>query len=355
MSSIISEGLRPAASEDSINLMEVCGTHTMSIAKAGIKQLLPSNVRLISGPGCPVCVTDQAELDAVLELSERPDVIIAGYGDMIRVPGSRRGDSLAYRMSKGARVEIVFSPVDAIEIAKNNPDKEVVFLGIGFETTAPGTAMAIRLAKEQNVRNFSVLCMLKRVEPVLRTLAADPEFNVQGLLCPGHVASIIGAEGFRFLSDELHIPAVISGFEPEDIIKSCAMLLLQIREGRSELENQYRRAVTDEGNTLALDIMNGILVPSDASFRGMGSIALGGFAIRDEYSSFDAKKKFSLVYEDVPAPAGCICGRVIQGKADPQDCPLFGKVCTPSDPVGPCMVSSEGSCAAMYKYGGDIK
>ncbi len=331
-------------------LMEVCGTHTMAIAKAGIKQLLPENVKLISGPGCPVCVTDQSELDAVLRLSERPDVIIAGYGDMLRVPGSARGDSLAKRKSLGASVEIVFSPVDAIEIAESEPDKQVVFLGIGFETTAPGTAMAVKLAKEKGVKNFSVLCMLKRVEPVLRKLADDPEFAVDAFLCPGHVAVITGSEAFGFIPKELGLPAAVSGFEPEDIIRSCSMLLSQIREGRAELENQYERAVKPEGNPLALAVIDEVLEVSDCRFRGMGLIEKGGYSLRKEYGEFDAKKRFGLEFSEVPEPAGCICGRVIQGKAEPYDCPLFEKACTPEDPVGPCMVSSEGSCAAAYRY-----
>ena len=338
-------------SESSVyKLMEVCGTHTMAIARAGIRQLLPQNVRLISGPGCPVCVTDQSELDAVLDLSMEKDVIIAGYGDMLRVPGSTRGDSLARRKSLGARVEIVFSPVDAIGIAQREPDKQVVFLGIGFETTAPGTAMAIKLAKERGVENFSVLCLLKRVEPVLRVLAKDPDFDIDGFLCPGHVAVITGADSFGFIPKELGLPAVVSGFEPEDIIRSCSMLLSQIREGRAELENQYKRAVTGEGNLLAVKTMEEVLEPSDCRFRGMGTVPLGGFSIKPEYRKFDAKARFGLEYKDVPEPAGCRCGLVIQGKIEPAGCPLFGRVCTPADPVGPCMVSSEGSCAAAYKY-----
>ncbi len=332
-------------------LMEVCGTHTMAIARAGIRQLLPDNVKLISGPGCPVCVTDQSEIDAVLSLSERKDVIVCCYGDMLRIPGSERGDSLAKRISRGARAEIVFSPADALDIARAEPDKQVVFLGIGFETTAPGTAMAVKLAKERGIENFSLLCLLKRVEPALRALAAGPDFDIDGFLCPGHVAVITGAEAFRFIAEDLRLPAVVSGFEPEDIIRSCSMLLAQIREGRAELENQYTRAVRPFGNPLALAVMDEVLEPSDCLMRGMGIIPGGGFSLRKGYAAFDAKERFGLELKDVPEPAGCLCGQVIQGKAEPSSCPLFGRTCVPEDPVGPCMVSSEGSCAAAYKYG----
>jgi len=333
-----------------VNLMEVCGTHTMSIAKAGIKRMLPSNVKLLSGPGCPVCVTPAAVMDEILRLSQDPSNIITSYGDMLRVPGSTRGDNLAGRKAEGAHVEIVFSPVDAVEIAVRNPDKQVIFLGAGFETTAPGTAATIALAAARNVTNFSVLSMLKTVEPALRALIAEEGFNVHGFLCPGHVGTIIGSEGFRFLADEYHIPGVVAGFEPEDILLSIYMLLKQIAEGRAEIENEYRRAVAPDGNPAALELMSKYLVPVDDLWRGLGSIPASGLGISPAYSQFDAAKRFGLQYVEGKELPGCRCGDVICGRISPEACPLFGKVCLPETPVGPCMVSSEGACAAAYKY-----
>ena len=334
-----------------VNLMEVCGTHTMAIAKAGIKKLLPEKIRLLSGPGCPVCVTPADVIDRVLDLASRDEVIIATYGDMLRVPGSARGDSLARRKALGARVEVVYSPMDAIGIAKNEPAREVVFLGIGFETTAPGTAAAILAAKEEKTANFTVLSLLKRVEPALRALMADPAFNVQGFLCPGHVASVIGEEGFRYLPEEYRMPAVISGFEPEDILISIRDLMRQIRSGEPCLQNEYRRAVAPEGNRKALEILEKCFEPCDALWRGLGLIKESGLAIRSEYGDYDAAKRFGIVFPEKETETACRCGEVIQGKLAPCACPFFGTVCTPDDPVGPCMVSGEGACAAAYKYG----
>ena len=309
-----------------VNLMEVCGTHTMAIARAGIKSVLPENVKLLSGPGYPVCVTPAEVIDQILTLAMEPGVIITSYGDMLRVPGSTPGDSLLRRRALGARVEIVYSPMDAIEIAKANPAKEVVFLGVGFETTAPGTAAAALAAREQGVRNFTVWSMLKLVEPALRALMGLKGFDVQGFLCPGHVGTIIGERGFRFLPEEYGMPAVISGFEPEDILLSVYWLLKQIAEGKPRVQNEYTRAVSPEGNLLAQKIL------------------------REELREHDAQARFSLELLPDPKPTACRCGQVITGRMGPQGCPLFGSRCTPEDPVGPCMVSSEGACAAAYKY-----
>ena len=333
-----------------VNLMEVCGTHTMAIAKAGIRQMLPANIRLLSGPGCPVCVTPAELIDEVLKLAARPDVIIATYGDMIRVPGSVRGRSLAAMRAKGSRVKVVYSPIDAVELAKNNPDSEVVFLGVGFETTAPGTAACVQAAAAEGLTNFTVFPMLKTVEPALRALIADPGFNVQGFLCPGHVAVIIGEAGFRFLPEEFRIPAVIAGFEPEDILLSVYMLCRQIKEGCPRMENEYTRAVSPEGNPLALAVMDRFLKAESDLWRGLGEILGGALMLRDEYAAFDARKRFHIQYEAHEDKSGCRCGDVIQGKLAPAACPLFGKACTPADPFGPCMVSSEGTCAAAFKY-----
>lgn len=333
-----------------VNIMEVCGTHTMAIAKSGIRRMLPENIRLLSGPGCPVCVTPAEMIDAVLLLSERENVIIATYGDMLKVPGSRPGDNLSRRRALGARVEIVYSPMDALEIAERERGSEVVFLGVGFETTTPGTAAAVQEAAERGIGNFSVLPMLKTVEPALRALIADPDFNVDAFLCPGHVATIIGEEGFRFLAEEFGIPAVISGFEPEDILLSVYMLLRQLKEGRAEVENSYKRAVKPEGNPLARAMTEAVFEPSAESWRGLGTIADSGLKLRERFKGYDAAAKFAVEYKQAEKKTACRCGDVIRGKLEPAECPLFGTACVPEEPVGPCMVSSEGACAAAYKY-----
>ena len=333
-----------------VKLMEVCGTHTMAIAKAGIKSLLPEQVKLLSGPGCPVCVTPAEVIDQILELSMGPGLILASYGDMLRVPGSKPGDSLLRRRALGARVEIVYSPMDAVEIAKENPDRQVVFLGVGFETTAPGTAAAILSAREQGVKNFSVWSMLKLVEPALRALMAMEGFDVQGFLCPGHVGTIIGERGFAFLPEEYGMPAVISGFEPEDILLSVYRLLRQIGEKKPRVENEYTRAVSKNGNELARRILREAFEPRADLWRGLGRIEESGLGLREQLRDFDAQRRFGLTELPAPKPTACRCGQVITGRLSPGGCPLFGKACTPEDPVGPCMVSSEGACAAAYKY-----
>ena len=333
-----------------VALMEVCGTHTMSIAKAGIKSVLPAGVELLSGPGCPVCVTPAEVIDEILDLAMEPGIVIASYGDMLRVPGSVPGDSLLRRRALGARVEIVYSPVDAIEIAKREPTKEVVFLGVGFETTAPGTAAALLTARDQGVRNFTVFSLLKRVEPALRALMGLEGFRVGGFLCPGHVATILGEKGFRFLPEEYAMPAVIAGFEPEDILLALYLLLRQIREGAPRLENAYRRAVAPEGNVLAQRMLERAFVYRKDLWRGLGAIEDSGLGLREELRGHDAQVRFGLETLPAPKPTACRCGDVICGRIGPQGCPLFGKRCTPEDPVGPCMVSSEGACAAAYKY-----
>ena len=331
-------------------LMEVCGTHTMAIAKSGIRSMLPEKVKLLSGPGCPVCVTPPQVIDAVLELAMGPEITIATYGDMVRVPGSRPGDSLQRRRALGAKLLVVYSPVDAVEYAKENPDREVVFLGVGFETTAPGTDAAVLTAKEEKVKNFSVLSMLKTVEPALRALMKTEDFKVQGFLCPGHVGTVIGEKGFAFLPEEYQMPAVIAGFEPEDILLSVYLLLRQIAEGRPRVENQYKRAVSPKGNVLAQNMIGRCLEPRADLWRGLGRIENSGLGFRAEFSDFDAEKKFSIRYGEETGPSACRCGDVICGRISPSRCPMFGKRCTPEDPVGPCMVSSEGACAAAYKY-----
>ena len=333
-----------------VRLMEVCGTHTMAIAKSGIRSMLPENIKLLSGPGCPVCVTPGAVIDAALELAMRPGITIATYGDMVRVPGSTPGDNLARRRALGAKVEVVYSPVDAVKMAAERPGEEIVFLGVGFETTAPGTAAAVLTAREQGLKNFSLFSMLKTVEPALRALIAAEGFNVQGFLCPGHVATLIGEEGFAFLPRDYALPAVISGFEPEDILLSVWALCRQLAEGKPRVQNEYRRAVAPQGNPLARAMMEKCFQPRRDLWRGLGSIEASGLGLREELADYDAEKKFGVQYGAEEKPTACRCGEVITGRLSPGECPLFGRRCTPEDPVGPCMVSSEGACAAAYKY-----
>ena len=339
--------------EKVIRLMEVCGSHTMAIAKAGIKGMLPDNVKLLSGPGCPVCVTAQETIDKALALTEIPGVILTTYGDMIRVPGSRRGDNLAVRKAAGADVRIVYSPMDAVKIAEENPERQVVFLGVGFETSAPGTASAIAAACAAGLENFSVLSMLKLLEPSVRALAADPEFNIDGFICPGHVAVIIGEEGMQFFS-ELGFPGVITGFETADILKGIAMLIRQIKAGTAVLQNEYTSVVRPEGNPVAREEINRIFEKRTDIWRGLGEIPESGLGIRGAYAKYDAERRFHIDCGPSRERPGCRCGDVIRGKLDPKECPLFGKVCVPEEPEGPCMVSSEGACAAAYKYRGMI-
>lgn len=333
-----------------LRLMEICGTHTMAIAKTGLKSLLPEPVKLISGPGCPVCVTPAGEMDAVLALSGRPEVIIATYGDLLRVPGSRRGESLLRKKAMGASVEPVYSPMDALELAGRHPDREVVFVGVGFETTAPGTAACILEAARKEVKNFSVFCLLKRTEPALRALIEAPDFAVDGFLCPGHVAAVTGAESFAFLPEEYGLPAVVSGFEAADLLYSVLELVRMAAEGERKLKNEYIRLVKPEGNPAALAMMNQVFEPCTCRWRGLGEVTGGGMAIRKEYEFWDAGKRFGICPEETGEIPGCSCAGIIRGVKGPQECPLFGTVCTPADPVGPCMVSGEGACAAAWKY-----
>lgn len=333
-----------------LRLMEICGTHTMAIAKTGLRSLLPENITLISGPGCPVCVTPAGEMDEVLSLSERPEILLTTYGDLLRVPGSVRGDSLLRRKALGASVEAVYSPVDALELAKACPEQQVVFVGVGFETTAPGTAACILEAARENVENFSVLCLLKRTEPALRALTEAPDVAVDGFLCPGHVAAITGAKSFAFLAEEYGLPAVVSGFEAADLLYSVLELIRMAADGEKALKNEYIRLVKPEGNPAALAMMEQVFEPCTCRWRGLGEVADGGMAIRPEYEAFDAGKRFGIAAKETEDIPGCSCAQIIRGVKRPQECPLFGSVCTPADPVGPCMVSGEGACAAAWKY-----
>ena len=345
----ILNAIRALPTDREIRLMEVCGTHTMAIAKAGIKSMLPENVKLLSGPGCPVCVTPTQVIDAILELSMESSVTICSYGDLLRVPGSRPGDNLNRRKALGADVRVVYSPVDAVDYAAENPDRQVVFLGAGFETTAPGTAAAVLTAKERGAGNFTVWSMLKTVEPALRRLMELEGFNIQGFICPGHVGTIIGERGFEFLPRDFGMPAAIAGFEPDEILLAIYSLLNQIEKAEPCVDNCYKRAVSREGNNLAMSCLMSCFELREDMWRGLGTIPASGLGFKDEYSEFDAERRFKITYGGEKTSA-CRCGQVITGMIAPTDCPMFGGRCTPEDPVGPCMVSSEGACAAAYKY-----
>lgn len=333
-----------------VNIMEVCGTHTMAIASAGIKQLLPPGIKLISGPGCPVCVTPAERIDDIYRLSKIKNTIIATYGDMIKVPGTKKNISLERSRMEGGDVRIVYSSMDALQIAAENPQKEVVFLGIGFETTAPASAAAVKEASRRGIGNFSVFTLHKTVEPVIRSLLDSREVEIHGFLLPGHVAAIIGINGFKFIEDDYGVPGVISGFEPSDILKAIYMILRQIEQGCGKVENEYIRMVNTNGNEAALNIIREVFEPCDDIWRGLGIVKSSGLKIVDKYEQYDAVKKMGIRYTDYVKDNGCMCGEILMGKNEPMDCPLFGTSCTPDSPVGPCMVSSEGSCAAAYKY-----
>lgn len=334
----------------SVRLMEICGTHTMAIARSGLKSILPENVQLLSGPGCPVCVTPSNMIDLALDLSQKPGVLIASYGDLLRVPGSLRGDSLMKRRASGGNVQSVYSPADAVQIAREHPEMEIIFLGVGFETTAPGTAACILEAASEGLKNFSVLSLLKRTEPAIRALIEADDFSVSGFLCPGHVAAVIGADAFSFLPEEYGLPGVVSGFEPADLLCSVLELTKMIAENRPALKNEYTRLVRQKGNPAALALTEKIFSSSPSDWRGLGHIEDSGYAIRPEYAQWDAAVKFSLNAGPEKEPPGCRCAQVIRGVLRPADCSLFRTVCTPENPAGPCMVSGEGACAAAYQY-----
>jgi len=333
-------------------LMEVCGTHTMAVARFGLKMLLPPGVRLVSGPGCPVCVTAQQDLDGFLALGEIPQVVLTTFGDMVRVPGSRT--SLDRLRAAGAQVQIVYSPFDAVELARATPEREFVFFGVGFETTMPATALALQTAAAAGLTNFSVYCVHKTMPAALRALLASPELRLGGLLLPGHVSTIVGAASYDFIPREFHLPCAVTGFEPVDILLGVEALLRQLKSGSPQVANVYRRAVAAPANPKAQEILADVFAAADAEWRGLGRIPGSGVRLRSHYAAFDAQKKFAAVLAQVAPPAAtpCRCGDVLRGILAPADCPLFGKTCTPSQPLGPCMVSSEGACAASFRYGG---
>lgn len=338
-----------AESDREIRLMEVCGTHTVAIFRSGIKNVLPENISLISGPGCPVCVTPNQDIDIAIEITKIDDVILTTFGDMIRVPGSF--SSLEKERANGADVLVVYSSLDALNIASQNPDKKVMLLGIGFETTSPTIAGAILSAQKEGVKNFFVLSSHKLIPPAMKMLLEVGEVKIDGFICPGHVSTIIGSKAYDFIAQEYHVPCVIAGFEPVDILQSILMLIRQIKDGKPRVEIGYKRAVRPEGNTTALNILNDVFDISDSRWRGLGIVPSSGLKIKDKYHQFDAKKAFVVNVESKNEPKGCLCGEVLRGVKTPIECAFFANSCTPDNPIGPCMVSSEGTCSAYFKYG----
>ena len=337
-------------SKTPVRFMEFCGGHTVTIFRYGIRQVLPPTIDMVSGPGCPICVTANVDLDKAIALSQISDVIVATFGDMLKVPGSR--SSLQEVKADGADVHMVYSTMDALRIAEDNPAKSVVFLGIGFETTAPTIAASILQAGEKGIRNYYVLSLHKLCPPVLRAILDSGEVKLHGLICPGHVSTIIGSHPWEFIARDYGIPCVVSGFEPLDILQCVDMLVAQVENNESRVEIAYRRGVRPEGNQQALKLMERVFEPCSAEWRGIGEVPDSGLKLRKEYQHFDAELAFDIEPGPTYEPVGCICGDILRGVKTPADCQLFGKACTPEHPVGPCMVSSEGSCSAYYLYGG---
>ncbi len=347
----IARGIIEALAETAttpVKFMEVCGTHTVAIAKHGLRGVMPEAITLLSGPGCPVCVTSNRDIDTAIEFARRPNVILATFGDMMKVPGSH--SSLSAEKAQGRDVRIVYSPLDALDIAEENPDRHVVFVGVGFETTVPVIAVAIEHAMRRDIDNFSVFSAHKTVPEALRALVNDPEVAVGGFILPGHVSTIIGTGPYGFLAEEYGVPSVITGFEPVDVLQGILMLTKQVAEGRAEVEVAYTRAVPTQGNPVAVAKIAQVFEAVDAEWRGIGTIPGTGLAIRETYAHCDAELRVPVTPPEPKEIAGCQCGEVLRGVTLPFECRLFARACTPEHPVGPCMVSSEGSCAAYHRF-----
>lgn len=335
----------------SFNVMEICGTHTQVLSKLGIRQLVEPNIHLLSGPGCPVCVTSESYIDAAIELSKHQNVIVSTFGDMMKVNGNR--ENLIEQREKGKDIRVLYSPLDSITLAEQNKDKQIIFLGVGFETTTPLIALAIKMAQEKGIKNISFLIGMKRMEPILHHILKDPDHNIQGLICPGHVAAVKGADYFKFIVDKYNIPAVVSGFEGLDIVGALYFLMKQQGEVKKNFKNLYKTCVTLEGNKRANELMEEVFTYCDEEWRGIGIINDSGFSLGEKYRNYDATEKFRINLEKVSEKKkikACVCSEILLGKKLPNKCELFGKVCMPEHPVGPCMVSSEGSCSIFYKY-----
>ena len=327
--------------------MEVCGSHTMALAKAGIKTRLKEYVQLIAGPGCPVCVTDQKSIDAMIQLSEEPNTILCTFGDMMRVPGSN--STLTKAKTDGKDIRVVYSPLDSVKIAEENPNKEIIFLGIGFETTIPILALAVREAERKDLSNYSIWMTTKLVEPVLRALLSSGELKFDGFLLPGHVSVVLGKQSYHYLAEEFSTSGVITGFEPLQLLSGIYKLLHLQLEKEVKIINDYTYVVKDKGNSVAQSIIEEYLENCDEAWRGMGLIPKSGLVLKEKYAQYDAKKKFNILIGE-PRVTKCRCGEIVRGLITPEECVLFNKGCTPTHPIGPCMVSTEGTCAAHYQF-----
>lgn len=331
-----------------VKLMEVCGTHAMAILRYGIKELLPPQIKLISGPGCPVCVTPDHYIDKAC-MYARQGFLITTFGDMMKVPGSI--SSLIQERSKGGKINVVYSTIEALHLARSNPKEKVLFLGIGFETTIPTVAASVLLAEEEGICNYMILSGHKLIPPAMKALVKDGKLKIDGFLCPGHVSVITGIEVYRFLTEEFHIPCVVAGFEPVDILQGIYLLLSQISKNEARVENEYKRAVNPRGNLKAKSLMKKVFTRKDSEWRGLGIIHKSGLKLREEYSRYDIEKVNPLKVTYSDRKVGCRCGEVLKGLIEPPDCPFFGKGCDPSKPLGPCMVSAEGTCNIYYRFG----
>lgn len=338
-----------ATSKRKIRLMEVCGTHTVAIFRSGIRNILPENISLISGPGCPVCVTPNEDIDLAIAISKQKDVILATFGDMIKVPGSN--SSLENERAQDADIRVVYSSLDALEIARKNPKNKVVLMGVGFETTSPTIASVVITAEKENIDNFFILVFHKVIPPAMKALLDSGDVMIHGLICPGHVSTIIGTMPYEFIPENYGVPCVIVGFEPVDILHGILMLVQMIEAGNAKVDIGYRRVVRPEGNPVALWMLDEVFQVCDSRWRGLGIIPNSGLEFRDKYQRFNACLTFDIKINPKDEPKDCMCGEILRGVKIPPDCKLFGKICTPETPVGPCMVSSEGTCAAYFKYG----
>jgi hydrogenase expression/formation protein HypD len=331
-----------------VRLMEVCGTHTMSIFRHGIRSVLPDNITLLSGPGCPVCVTSQKDIDAFIELSKEDNTIVATFGDLMRVPGSI--SSLLKEHTRSRDIRMVYSPSDAVKLAEDNPDKKIIFPGVGFETTIPTIAISIMIAAQKNIDNFFVYSAHKLVPPALEALISNNDTAIDGFILPGHVSVIIGTDAYRPFFEKYNLPCVVTGFEPVDILKGILNLVNQVETGNHSLDNEYKRAVTSEGNKKAAGITDKVFQVCDTIWRGFGIIRNSGLEIKEEYKRYNARVEFDINVPEYEEKKGCRCGEILTGAIIPPDCPLYKKICTPVDPVGPCMVSTEGTCAAYFRF-----
>jgi hydrogenase expression/formation protein HypD len=341
----------PKAKERPLQIMEVCGGHTHSIFKFGIETMLPKEIELVHGPGCPVCVLPMGRVDDCIAMAEMPNVIFTTFGDAMRVPGSKK--SLLQAKAEGCDVRMVYSPLDSLQIAKDNPEKEVVFFGLGFETTMPSTALTILQAEADGIKNFSLFCNHITIIPTIKAILDSPDLRLDGFLGPGHVSMVIGNAPYEFIANHYKRPLVVAGFEPLDVLQSIWMVLKQIHEGRSEIENQYNRIVPEDGNNVALGAIAKVFELREYfEWRGLGSIDHSGVKVRESYGMYDAERKFALPALKIADPKSCQCGEVLKGAIKPWQCKVFGELCTPETPLGSLMVSSEGACAAYYQYGG---